>query len=1427
MPNGGLGPNPYEERKPPEEELKVPPVTERPPEEPEVLPREWLKGIEHTINPPSLPAGYGQPATVTIMPDWEYVGTTPTLRSDDFWIYYQGKRVGKVAADTGELSMDDPGFWWKAWVPSLMDRLYLSETGQVPREAFSKTPLKVSQQVGEWLYTPKQIGKTTIPSPATILSAVGLIGIGVITGGAAISQLNLLLQAKLPAVARRIPFIAPRGVPKPTRAELAQWAKLETRAGKLAAEQMKAVLKANPQLAARATPATVSQITKGMSDILKAGPQFGQTRAPLYGLTGAFPGEALGSPYSISLARSYAQFALEWAMPAKAPAVITLLTNAGYTAEAISKMSIEIAWGSLVNNLGIVGAATSLLNAYEPTAVAPPTVPPVKPSIPEVPAVPEVETITVYHATIEKNIVGIQREGLKTPEGVMPARWFMVTDSLEGAREFATGENPRIIRYEIPRTEADKYLINKTYSEIYGNQYGLGQTLPSGYIAEIATPEAMIEPKPPAVEVAKPPVEPIVPLVEGVPEALATQAQKAQAHIIAHDKALVDPETGKARIQYRRLAQNITGKKSMVDMTSDEASAFIEALEKYPERKWSAKAGKWIPQAMPITKAIVPENYFALEFKEPTPVRLFTSQNFYATKLGVGELTRPLELAKQKLDLEYPAWTKAVELKIKELNKVYKVTAAEKLVAIRNNVPTRAVREMAELLNKYEDPPAELSEDKAKLFMWFRNVDRTILAGENRVRELLDMPLIPYRRAYLRHIADETAREIMQGNYSLPQDLAYWSKRIVGKRIFNPMAIQRKLSDDLLEHFTKDLLYATKSMIWTGLKEIHLSQPLRAFTSQLNVLSKGMMPFSSLTSEEIARAQAVSVLPASTRKWVTDYVNVIIKGQQTELDASINRAFAGGLDAVFGKFLNYFGRSVGTRPVTKMAQFSGRLIISATIGTKPRQIIRNLWQRTQNLALYGIEPTLKAHLPADKTLSRLLDNSMFLKSYARYEELPPTAMGKVERAWLWLYGKSAISNARNGMKAAYHGTIDYITNPKNKGLGWADPARTYTEPEGFLYPSEEEKLLREMEFGAGCTQYQYIAMGMPEVFRHKVLIPFTRLQSWWMNYFAKFNREAIHRFWTGSVGWDKNLKLPPKARLNWIKYVILGGALLTALGYKRSFMKGVLPAFGGYYWGAPASQFATAVYGYIEADTDWEREKAKKVMYSSMRAFAPGAIDYKSWQDVWTGEKPMSSLFFYGEDWPIDMPTWGIPPLEEEAEIKHAIEYANEEIARVKGQLGKLIPAEDDVEEYTYEMSDYASDIRGGIRGIPPERITKENGFSDIALMYKKAEVLWDTHYYSLPASARQEWLQQDTPESIWTGAYLALWGKLKVTGWVSGNPQTIALIRQLVEEYNIPPEAIPSLGELEKREAKPEAPPVTPPPTPPREEGLGPNPYE
>jgi len=124
--------------------------------------------------------------------------------------------------------------------------------------------------------------------------------------------------------------------------------------------------------------------------------------------------------------------------------------------------------------------------------------------------------------------------------------------------------------------------------------------------------------------------------------------------------------------------------------------------------------------------------------------------------------------------------------------------------------------------------------------------------------------------------------------------------------------------------------------------------------------------------------------------------------------------------------------------------------------------------------------TAKSFLPADETATRLIDKSLFFALYHGFEELPIETQAKLERAWLWLYGKTATFNARQGLKAAYHHYKSYFTNPKYKDLGYQSPRRTGNEPKGFLYPEEEEFLLMLMEYDSGIAQYVYSVAGMQE-----------------------------------------------------------------------------------------------------------------------------------------------------------------------------------------------------------------------------------------------------------------------------------------------------------------------------------------------------------
>ncbi|MBA7569919.1 hypothetical protein ES695_18170 [Candidatus Atribacteria bacterium 1244-E10-H5-B2] len=794
-------------------------------------------------------------------------------------------------------------------------------------------------------------------------------------------------------------------------------------------------------------------------------------------------------------------------------------------------------------------------------------------------------------------------------------------------------------------------LASETYKK-YGNEFYVNLTYALGqdkFIqemqkkGEIPTPKIIHEKTfGKALEIIKegkpeiPKVEPIIekpvpkpevkPEVEVKPEiGMATPKQIKKAHAIANSKAMISPK-GKMKPQYRSLAKAFTGKTSIKKMTEDEAEIFIDSLNRLPEPR-IGKKGELIPPTIPRTTKLVLQDFFKRKYREPTPLRYLTPQTYYAEMLGIKPLVEPYEIGKQKFDLEFRDSSKTADRIINKLNKIAETPAGEKLKSVLKNIPTKAESNMAELVDKYEEAPVKLEQGLKDVFNWFRSLSRDLINRENEVRESVDLPPIKYRKAYFRHTADGMAREMLEGKYPFPQNLKYWAEKMVGKKIFNPMEFQRKLSDDLVDLWSKDLRAVTRSMLWYGLKEIHLAQPAKFLSEQLNAISKDLPIYKNLSAEDKKAYDETRAMPASTKKWLVDYVNQVMKGQETETDAGLNRLVTQtGLKGLFNKVLSPFGRSIGRKPITHLFQFGGRVTISGVMGWVPRQIIRNLFQFVQDLALYGVKATLKSFLPAsiDKNLKGLLSESLFLKSYTGFEELPTNLMGKLEKIWLGPYGVVAIFNAAKGMKASYWSTLNLVKNPKYFGTEYsmADPSRTKDTPRDYLFPSEKEKLLKEMEYGAGATQYQYIPMGMPEVFRHKALVPLTRLQSWWMNYFTKFTREAIYRGIKGETGYGQ--KLPWSYRVNYLKYVILGGAILVSLGYRRSFLIGVLPTYI-----SPAGQVALGLYNYATATSDWQRQRAKRQIQYSWTAFIPGSLAWRDFIAVWNGEKDLKDLFFY------------------------------------------------------------------------------------------------------------------------------------------------------------------------------------------------------
>lgn len=351
---------PREERRFGEEEEE-----EKPPPGPRIPPR----GIDYTVTPPSLPAGYGQPATVTLMPDFEIVGTEFKLRSDDYKIYYGKKEVGRVKRDTGEFVMDDPGFWWKAWVPSLMDRLHLSQTGQVSKEAFSGTPLKVQQEFSNWLYGPKSMLGGL--SPATVLSGIGLVGTLGITGYQAVQgAYHTAMTASLTRNLRSWAKSAKVTIPKETEFFFTRQAVQQLSKKFMTKEAIKTLFRPT-QTGYALTGPGIKVAEAGAHDIVRQSPLLlGIASDPgtamiLNNAAGAIVRQNLAAPQIT--AAFIAGFVPPGVVLEKTPSLTIQLKELGHTEEAVTAMRPEEAWANLFKGPVPLAPAAPKIELYRTT----------------------------------------------------------------------------------------------------------------------------------------------------------------------------------------------------------------------------------------------------------------------------------------------------------------------------------------------------------------------------------------------------------------------------------------------------------------------------------------------------------------------------------------------------------------------------------------------------------------------------------------------------------------------------------------------------------------------------------------------------------------------------------------------------------------------------------------------------------------------------------------------------------------------------------------------------------------------------------------------------------------------------------------------------------------------------------------------------
>lgn len=677
----------------------------------------------------------------------------------------------------------------------------------------------------------------------------------------------------------------------------------------------------------------------------------------------------------------------------------------------------------------------------------------------------------------------------------------------------------------------------------------------------------------------------------------ATFQQIKQAHILAREKLLLSEKTGKTKPQYRTLAKGITGKTSMKEMTQKEAGEFIDALKKIKTR---IVGGKKLPPKIPITQRTVTEKFFDKQFKKPSLIKYITPSNRYAMSLGAYDLIEPSIKAKTAMEIERAAQFKNLNKIEKRIYKIEKIKIPEKVKTKITATPPKAIQKWYDMLDKYAtSKEAGLTGEPAKIFDGLRGLTKGMLERTNEIRAKVDLPPINSIRAYITHLKDLATKKELAKRFSISEAKKYWSDFVRSKHIYNPTALHRMVKEP--ETLLKDPIKALRAMVSVDLKQIYLEQPTLLYREQMRALQ--------------------DIIPATTRKWLDSYMNIVIRGRPTELDELTNASLEKlGVDKALNLVLKPFGKQPSYNLSKSISGAISKVIHDALIWGKMKLVIRNHTQKFLSLGLYGSKPWIKASFPASKELKQLIKDSDFWKISNRSFMETEVAGGKgliskLRKLGYKPYGRSHISNVTHAQKTAYYAAKDLVDNPKYKKLGWTN-----------------EDALREMEFGAMTTQYWYNLMGMPEIYRSGTGRVLATLNSWWMNYTTNYWRELLVRGFKGKTGWGKSI--PVKWRIAALRHIVSsilfieGSRRALGLDYRQVALLGVLPTYL-----SPPGQILLGLYNYLTAgDNKYKKSRAVNQMKYSWKAFIPGGGAWKEWSGLWSGEKTIKETLFYTDE---------------------------------------------------------------------------------------------------------------------------------------------------------------------------------------------------
>jgi hypothetical protein len=558
------------------------------------------------------------------------------------------------------------------------------------------------------------------------------------------------------------------------------------------------------------------------------------------------------------------------------------------------------------------------------------------------------------------------------------------------------------------------------------------------------------------------------------------------------------------------------------------------------------------------------------------------------------------------------------------------VTATKARILSKKISSLKPVAIMRDLLDTYEDAPAWLTEDEARIFNQVREVTRYLRKRANLVRAKMGLPLIQDVKGYITHWMDKTANLMMAKDLPIHSGYLYRLMRGLPKEVRNPTALRRKIVRDMNNHFSKNLGKLLRTMVSFDLKDIHLKQPYEAAWDELQELRRNRM------------------IPDSTYQEAENYLLYDIRKHAAPMDKAFNKTVSKPID-LLNKLLPI--KKVIDDPARQVFSTVRRLGFMGGLALRLKPAGRNLGQRLLLTDLYRTQDLARAQAVAFRLakmpevlhpitgesisiIELIREQDWYKMTLHKFEDQVTTITG-AEKVGLHLYSRTHVGNLfiSNVEVSALTGYFDWkqmreqsVDEGSKHFRNAVVQAKVLGVPVQQLLTQDSDMMWNIRET-VRRTQWEYFNMSMPVIYRSQFNRAMGMFQSWWMNYFFNHSRAMINQTLTGRN--DLGRLLTPGGRLRAVK----GLGTITAIGKASKALLGIemlkylVAPIPGYL--PPLPELIIGIMQYFGAPDEKARARAWKRIAYGLKFWIPFSAFGRDFNKLLSGEYDLGDFLFY------------------------------------------------------------------------------------------------------------------------------------------------------------------------------------------------------